>query len=99
MTRGSGSRKDVANGSEAETAGLRRVLILVQNLSVPLDRRVWNECRTLTAAGYEVSVVCPRGRSHDRRFFETIDSVRIYRYPAPRTLPVSPATSGNTGTP
>jgi glycosyltransferase involved in cell wall biosynthesis len=63
------------------------VLILVENLSVPLDRRVWNECGTLTAAGYRVSVVCPRGAKHDRRFYEEIDGVRIYRYPTPPSRP------------
>ena len=36
-----------------------RILIIVQNLPVPLDRRVWLECRTLTRAGYRVAVVCP----------------------------------------
>ncbi len=39
-----------------------RVLIIVQNLPVPFDRRVWLECQTLTAAGYKVAVVCPKGR-------------------------------------
>jgi glycosyltransferase involved in cell wall biosynthesis len=30
----------------------RRVLIIVQNLPVPFDRRVWLECRVLALAGY-----------------------------------------------
>ncbi|MGH9917446.1 MAG: glycosyltransferase WbuB, partial [Nitrososphaerales archaeon] len=37
------------------------VLIIVQNLPVPFDRRVWLECKALTASGYRVSVVCPGG--------------------------------------
>ena len=37
------------------------VLIIVQNLPVPLDRRVWLECQALMAAGYAVSVICPKG--------------------------------------
>ena len=37
------------------------VLIIVQNLPVPLDRRVWLECRALVHAGYSVSVICPQG--------------------------------------
>ena len=41
-------------------AKARRVLILVQNLSVPFDRRVWLECQCL-AAGFRVAVVCPKG--------------------------------------
>ena len=40
---------------------LGRALILVENLSVPFDRRVWQECRALREAGYEVSVICPQG--------------------------------------
>jgi glycosyltransferase involved in cell wall biosynthesis len=56
----------------------KRVLIIVQNLPVPFDRRVWLECRALTAAGYDVSVVCPKGKSDPA--YEVIDGVRIYKY-------------------
>lgn len=59
-----------------------KVLIIVQNLPVPLDRRVWLECRALTRAGYQVSVICPRGPGDPAR--QTIDGVAIYKYrPAP----------------
>jgi len=61
----------------------RHILVLVENLSVPFDRRVWHECTTLTAAGYEVSVICPQGRRHDREAYEERDGVRIHRYPLP----------------
>lgn len=63
----------------------RHVLILVQNLSVPLDRRVWQECRALVADGFAVSVVCPRGDGDSS--FEELDGVRIHRYERPRTRP------------
>ena len=60
-----------------------RILIIVQNLSVPLDRRVWLECQALTAAGYAVSVICPRGP--DDADHEVLDDVEIFRYaPAPQ---------------
>lgn len=60
-----------------------RVLIVVQNLPVPLDRRVWLEAQALTAAGYRVSVICPKGPSDAAR--ELLDGVAIYRYrPAPQ---------------
>jgi glycosyltransferase involved in cell wall biosynthesis len=62
----------------------RRVTIVVQNLSVPFDRRVWLESQALVAAGYEVSVVCPTGRGGEQRY-ELLDGVRIHRYPPPRT--------------
>jgi glycosyltransferase involved in cell wall biosynthesis len=61
---------------------VRRVLILVENLPSPFDRRVWQEACTLRGAGYEVSIVCPTGVGCERRF-EIIDGVHIYRYPLP----------------
>ncbi len=60
----------------------RRVLIIVQNLTVPFDRRVWLESRTLKAAGYDVTVVCPTGGPHTAPY-EELEGIRIYRYPAP----------------
>lgn len=60
----------------------RRVLIVVENLPVPLDRRVWLEATTLTQHGYHVSVICPTGRGWDKQY-ELIDGVHIYRYPEP----------------
>ncbi|MFF5183177.1 glycosyltransferase family 4 protein [Streptomyces sp. NPDC000345] len=59
----------------------RRALILVENLSVPFDRRVWQECTTLRDAGWEVHVVCPRGSKRDTEPEAVIDGVRIHRYP------------------
>jgi glycosyltransferase involved in cell wall biosynthesis len=56
----------------------KRVLIIVQNLPVPFDRRVWLECKVLTAAGYEVSVACPKGKGDAS--YEVIDGVRLYKY-------------------
>jgi glycosyltransferase involved in cell wall biosynthesis len=54
----------------------------VQNLPVPLDRRVWLECQALVARGYRVSVICPKGPGDPAR--QHIDGVAIYKYrPAP----------------
>lgn len=64
-------------------ASAGKVLVLVENLSVPFDRRVWQESLALTRAGYQVSVICPR--MVDRKPFEMIDGVAIYRYPMPYT--------------
>jgi glycosyltransferase involved in cell wall biosynthesis len=58
-----------------------RALILVENLSVPFDRRVWQECRTLVGAGFTVTVICPQGAKQDREPFEEREGVRIHRYP------------------
>jgi glycosyltransferase involved in cell wall biosynthesis len=57
----------------------RRILILVENLPVPFDRRVWMEATALREAGYGVSVICPKGSY--RKAYEELDGVRIYRYP------------------
>ncbi len=56
----------------------RRVLIIVQNLPVPFDRRVWLECQALVSAGYRVAVVCPKGRADPA--FEVVDAVELYKY-------------------
>ena len=55
-----------------------RVLIIVQNLPVPFDRRVWLECQALVAVGYQVSVVCPKGKCDPSH--EVIDTVELYKY-------------------
>lgn len=71
----------------AKKAARTHVLIIVQNLPVPLDRRVWLECRALIANGYDVSVICPKGPGDPAR--ETIDGVRIFKYrPAPQAAGV-----------
>ena len=59
-----------------------RVLIIVENLPVPFDRRVWMEATTLRANGYEVSVICPIGGGFQAEY-EVIDGVHVYRHPLP----------------
>jgi glycosyltransferase involved in cell wall biosynthesis len=55
-----------------------RVLIIVQNLPVPFDRRVWLECQALVAGGYQVAVVCPKGKGDPA--YHLVDSVELYKY-------------------
>ncbi|HEX6445351.1 MAG TPA: glycosyltransferase family 4 protein [Streptosporangiales bacterium] len=59
-------------------AGSPRVLIIVQNLPVPFDRRVWLESKALAAAGYDVSVVCPKGPGDPA--YHVVDGVPLYKY-------------------
>jgi hypothetical protein len=66
----------------ASAGNRRRVLIIVQNLPVPFDRRVWLEATTLVRAGYVVSVICPKAKGFNRSF-EVLEGVRIHRYPLP----------------
>ena len=56
----------------------QRVLIIVQNLPVPFDRRVWLECQALVSAGYRVAVVCPKGSGDPA--YEIVDTVELYKY-------------------
>lgn len=58
------------------------VLIIVENLTVPLDRRVWQESLALTRAGYTVSVVCPKGGTYQADY-EVREGVHIFRHPLP----------------
>ena len=55
------------------------VCIIVENLPVPVDRRVWQEARTLREAGYRVSVICPKARGFERSH-ETLEGIEIYRH-------------------
>jgi glycosyltransferase involved in cell wall biosynthesis len=55
-----------------------RVVIIVQNLPVPFDRRVWLECQALVSAGYQVAVVCPKGKGDPS--YEVVDTVELYKY-------------------
>jgi glycosyltransferase involved in cell wall biosynthesis len=57
----------------------RGVLIIVENMPVPADRRVWQEAMALHQAGYAVSVICPKGKGYDRTY-EQINGVHIYRH-------------------
>ncbi|MBD2613104.1 MAG: glycosyltransferase family 4 protein [Nostoc sp. ZfuVER08] len=60
----------------------KRVLIIVENLPVPFDRRVWMEATTLQKAGYEVAVISPTGNGFDKDY-EVIEQIHIYRHPLP----------------
>jgi glycosyltransferase involved in cell wall biosynthesis len=60
----------------------QRVLILVENLPSPFDRRVWQEASALRDAGYGVSIICPTGRGYESRH-EVLDDIHIWRYALP----------------
>ena len=60
----------------------RRVLIIVENLPSPFDRRVWQEATTLRQHGYEVSIICPTGKGYTEKY-EEIDGIHIYRHNLP----------------
>ncbi len=67
---------------EGQPLAGRKVLIIVENLPLPFDRRVWQEARTLRAAGAIVSVICPTGKGYEKRY-ELIEGIHIHRHPLP----------------
>jgi glycosyltransferase involved in cell wall biosynthesis len=58
---------------------MSRILIIIQNLPVPFDRRVWLECQALVAEGHEVAVICPTGDGDPA--YEVVNGVELYKYP------------------
>ena len=60
----------------------RSILIIVENLPVPFDTRVWQEATTLAANGYTVSVICPKGKGFSAGE-ETLEGVHIFRHDLP----------------
>ena len=62
--------------------GKWRVLIIVENLPCPFDRRVWQEALALRSHGHAVSIICPKGRGFDEGY-EVLEGVHIYRHPLP----------------
>jgi hypothetical protein len=61
---------------------LRSCVIVVENLPVPFDRRVWQEAQALNRAGWRVSIICPASADFPSRF-EIIDGVAVYRHALP----------------
>ncbi|WP_423821309.1 glycosyltransferase family 4 protein [Salinisphaera sp. SPP-AMP-43] len=56
--------------------------MIVENLPVPFDRRIWQEANALYAAGYRVSVICPQAEGYTEAYAE-IDGIAIHRHPLP----------------
>jgi len=70
------------SASPGDNGRPRRALILVENLPVPFDRRVWLESKALTQAGWQVSVICPKGTGFAAAY-EELEGVAIHRYDPP----------------
>lgn len=58
-----------------------RAILLVENLPVPLDRRVWQEARALHADGWDVTVIGPRGPGTMRGLRANLEGIEVLRYP------------------
>lgn len=60
----------------------KHVLIVVENLPLPFDRRVWQEANTLRDNGAKVSIICPIMKGYTQRY-EVLNDIEIYRHPLP----------------
>jgi glycosyltransferase involved in cell wall biosynthesis len=60
----------------------KHILIVVENLPVPFDRRVWQEANTLKEAGADISIICPMMKGYTTKY-EVINEIEIYRHPLP----------------
>lgn len=70
-------------GAAVRAGKSRRVLIIVENLPCPFDRRVWQEARSLAGAGYLVSIICPKAPGYEKDF-EHLDGIDIHRHWLPQ---------------
>jgi glycosyltransferase involved in cell wall biosynthesis len=66
----------------ASAGSRRRVLIVVENLPVPFDRRVWQEARALRDEGYQVAIICPKMKGYLEKY-ELLEGIHVYRHPLP----------------
>ena len=64
---------------EQKSGAGRKILIIVENLPVPFDTRVWQEATTLVENGYTVSVICPKGKGYEKEE-EVLAGVHVYRH-------------------
>jgi glycosyltransferase involved in cell wall biosynthesis len=67
----------------------KKVLIILENLPVPFDTRVWNEAKALRDKGMMVTVICPTGKGYKKKY-EVIDGIHIYRHTLPFEAKSSP---------
>src|SRR3984885_2553400 len=60
----------------------RSCVIVVENLPVPFDRRVWQEAQALHRAGWTGSWICPTNDPFPKPF-EVIAEISTSRHPRP----------------
>jgi glycosyltransferase involved in cell wall biosynthesis len=77
-----GVRSELSVSLQRQVSVKRKILIIVENMPVPPDFRVWKEARSLQKAGYQVVVLCPKDRGFNKTY-EFLEGVHIYRHPMP----------------
>lgn len=58
------------------------IVIILEDMPIPLDTRVWQEARSLKNAGADVSIISPKSKVYNMRF-ENLDGINIHRHPLP----------------
>ena len=64
-----------------EFAG-KHILVIIENLPAPFDRRVWQEACTLNDNGAHITIICPKMKGYTKSY-ECIEGIDIYRHPLP----------------
>jgi len=64
-------------------AKVKKILMLIENMPAPLDRRVWPEAIALRNHGFQVSIICPKGSTQYQESYICIENIHIYRYQLP----------------
>lgn len=73
----------------ARAPGMRRrrdrrashhAVIVIENMTVPPDRRVWQQARALRDEGWRVTIISPQIGSF-RKPYEILEGIEIYRHP------------------
>ena len=60
------------------------ILFIIENLPIPLDRRVLLEATSIRNQGVPVFIICPRDAEKKFSSFEILpNQIRVYRYPPP----------------
>src|SRR5437867_12726839 len=67
--------------SSTNNVKCRKVLMLIENYSFPWDRRMRHLGLARKEAGYDVTVICPKGADQKDGSFELYRGISIYRYP------------------
>ncbi|WP_020529912.1 glycosyltransferase family 4 protein [Flexithrix dorotheae] len=60
----------------------KHILIIIENLPAPFDRRVWQEANTLKENGAHISIICPKMKGYTKSY-EVINGIEIYRHQLP----------------
>ena len=74
--------ESIGNTTDKNVFSGKHILIIVENLALPFDRRVWQEANTFKEYGADVSIICPKMKGYTQKY-ECINGIEIYRHYLP----------------